>query len=563
MSMSTSKVYTIAISQLKFPFSLTKDQVEAVEAWIENDSRGTVLYSTGTGKTEIAFECAKRVANIIHSSSITPSSSSSSLSNPQNTTFNILILVPRITLIEQNIKRLLSYGIPRENIGSYFGERKEVREITVATYQSIIRNLDIIRKSNMVIFDEIHLVSDSAKVFRNIFNVVSEDPKKALLGLTATLDETDLNKYRTILTLLPPVKRYQIKRAVSDKRLAKPIVIPVKVSLTEKEQEEYDTYTSKIKKISNRFKRYDAESMTLLLRKGGFVSGMAKAWFSNVRKRKLLLSCAENKLLSALNLITKKFPNERIMVFSETVDSITKLRDMLEVYGTKSKVIDSKTSAGKRQKILDSWGKDFYSLLSVHTLEIGFDIPQVRIEIILATTSNMNQVVQRIGRVIRKHEGKDLALIYVIYVSDTKDDDILQVIRKAITTTTEIIVDSIEDKEDKRDFPISDRTKSVKPAEKRRLENAYRIIESSLIEPMIIELKDYEDAKGGGSGEKSNNGNIQENSNRKLFRVRSSIKDKKNKYYDVDIKNKTCTCLDFNFRKNKCKHIVATELYLV
>jgi SWIM zinc finger len=80
---------------------------------------------------------------------------------------------------------------------------------------------------------------------------------------------------------------------------------------------------------------------------------------------------------------------------------------------------------------------------------------------------------------------------------------------------------------------------------------------------MIIELKDYEDAKGGGSGEKSNNGNIQENSNRKLFRVRNSIKDKKNKYYDVDIKNKTCTCLDFNFRKNKCKHIVATELYLV
>ena len=569
MSSSTSTtIYTQAISQLKFPFSLTKDQIEAVKAWIENDFKGTVLYSTGTGKTEIAFECAKRVANIIHRSS-TPSSPST---NHNNTTFTILILVPRIMLIEQIIKRLVSYGIPRENIGAYFGERKEVKEITVATYQSIIRNLDIIRKSNMVIFDEIHLVSDSAKVFRNIFNAVLEDPKKALLGLTATLDETDLNKYRTILTLLPPVKRYQIKRAVNDKRLAKPIVIPVKVSLTEKEQEEYETYSTKIKKISNRFKKYDAESMTLLLRKGGFISGMAKAWFSNVRKRKLLLSCAENKLLAAVNLITKKFPNERIIVFSETIDSINKLKDMLEVYGIESKVIDSKTSAGKRQKILDSWGKDFYPLLSVHTLEIGFDIPQVRIEIILATTSNMNQVVQRIGRVIRKHEGKDLALIYVIYVSDTKDDDILQVIRKAITattttTTTEIVVDSIEDKEDKRDFQLSDnKFKSVKPAsEKRRLENAYRIIESSLIEPMIIELKDYVDANGGGSGDKKNNNEniIQENSNRKLFRVRSSIKDKKNKYYEVDIENKTCTCPDFNFKKNKCKHIVATELYLV
>jgi superfamily II DNA or RNA helicase len=69
-------------------------------------------------------------------------------------------------------------------------------------------------------------------------------------------------------------------------------------------------------------------------------------------------------------------------------------------------------------------------------LEIGFDIPTVRIDVILATTFNMNQVVQRIGRVIRKHEGKDLTLIYVIYISDTKDDDILQIIRKAITTTT-------------------------------------------------------------------------------------------------------------------------------
>ena len=180
----------------------------------------------------------------------------------------------------------------------------------------------------------------------------------------------------------------------------------------------------------------------------------------------------------------------------------------------------------------------------------------------------MNQVVQRIGRVIRKHEGKDLALIYVIYVSDTKDDDILQVIRKAITTTTttttEIVVDSIEDKEDKRDFQLSDnKFKSVKPAsEKRRLENAYRIIESSLIEPMIIELKDYGDAASDDSEESKDNQNIIENSNRKkLFRVRSSVKEK-NRYYDVDIENKTCNCPDFNSRQNKCKHIVATELYL-
>jgi superfamily II DNA or RNA helicase len=551
---------TTAISQLKFPFSLKEDQIDAVNAWIDNDFRGTIVYSTGTGKTEIAFECAKRVACRY--------SSSSSIS-----TLNVLLMVPRIILIEQNIKRLVSYGIPKDKIGAYFGERKQIREITICTYQSIIRNLDIIRRSNMVIFDEIHLIRDTAKIFSKIFDVVIEDHKKAILGLTATLDEKDLSKYNTILTLLPPVKRYPIKNAVNDKRLAKPIVIPLKVNLTEKEQNDYDTYSAKIKKISNRFKKYDAESMTGLLRKGGFVSGMAKAWFLNIRKRKLLLSCAENKLLSALNLITKKFPNEKIMIFSETIDSISKLRDMLELEGTKAMIIDSNTNSRKRQSILNQWGREFYPLLSVHTLEIGFDIPQVRIEVILATTSNMNQVIQRIGRVIRKQEGKDLALIYVIYVSDTKDDKIHDIVKKAITTTSttkslQKYEEEDEDEENKnKKIEIQKRLldnnnnnnngnlKRLKEVERKRLEKAYNIIESTLYEPMIVELKE----------EKLDSDQSKDNPNqrkiRKLFRVKSSIKEK-TKYYDVDIENKTCTCPDFKFKLHKCKHIVATELFL-
>jgi superfamily II DNA or RNA helicase len=58
----------------------------------------------------------------------------------------------------------------------------------------------------MVIFDEVHLIRDTAKIFRKIFDVVIEDHKKAILGLTATLDETDLSKYHTILTLYPQSK---------------------------------------------------------------------------------------------------------------------------------------------------------------------------------------------------------------------------------------------------------------------------------------------------------------------------------------------------------------------
>jgi superfamily II DNA or RNA helicase len=81
--------------------------------------------------------------------------------------------------------------------------------------------------------------------------------------------------------------------------------------------------------------------------------------------------------------------------------------------------------------ILSEWGKEFFPLLSVHTLEIWYDVPEVRVAIILATSSNMNQIVQRIGRILRKTAGKDTTLIYTIYLSHTHDFGTLKMVRQA------------------------------------------------------------------------------------------------------------------------------------
>jgi superfamily II DNA or RNA helicase len=170
--------------------------------------------------------------------------------------------------------------------------------------------------------------------------------------------------------------------------------------------------------------------MSLLLTRGGHVEGLVKAWFVNVRKRKAVLSCAANKLSAAVDLIRKKHPNERVMVFSDTLDSINKLKSRFELQGIKAIAIDSNMNSTERQVILSKWGRDFYPLLSVYTLEIGYDVLQVGIKIILASTSNMNQAIQRIGRVLRRYDGKDTELIYLVYVSDTKDDNILAVIEQ-------------------------------------------------------------------------------------------------------------------------------------
>jgi superfamily II DNA or RNA helicase len=402
-----------AISTIHFPFELKKDQLEAVKAWVDKDCRGSVIFSTGTGKTEIAFECARWAAK---------------LSGQDR--FTILFLVPRIVLIEQNVRRLRRYGISDDHIGIYYGERKDIREITISTYQSAINNHNLIRSAKMVILDEVHLVSESAVAFDSIFDIIVEDSRKAILGLTATINEKD-PKYQTILTIVPPVKKYMIKDAVTDGRLAKPIVKPVEVSFTPEEQKNYDNASTAIKDISRKLQAYDPVKMTRILMRGGSRASMAKIWFAHVRKRKELLSATKQKLIKAAELV-KRHIGERIMIFSETIDSIQQLKAILEANGISAQTIHNGIKPKERKQILERWGKDYFPLLSVHTLEIGYDVPQVGIAIIIASTSNMNQVAQRIGRVVRKVDGKDQALVYVVYVSGTKDDNVLKVVRAAV-----------------------------------------------------------------------------------------------------------------------------------
>ncbi|MDP9211361.1 MAG: DEAD/DEAH box helicase family protein [Thermoproteota archaeon] len=418
-----------AILNLKFPFELKDDQIKAVNAWLSNNFKGSIIYSTGTGKTEIAFECARRLAEIRLAKDAASPAKPGGGGNAKEE-FRILFLVPRIVLIEQNVNRLVGYGLPSESVGTFFGEKKDIREITIGTYQSIINHLQLLKDSDMLILDEIHLLSESAKEFSKIFDILKNDPTKAVLGLTATINEND-PRYNTIIKALPPVRKYMIKDAVTDGRLAKPQIVSVPVSFTESEKTIYIETTNKISFLSRKLGAYDPKKISILLFKGGYNANLAKLWFANVRKRKELLSSASNKMLSAVNIV-RKHPSEPIMIFSETIDSILKIEKTLESYGIPSRSIHNKIPIAQRKKILEEWGKEYFPLLSVHTLEIGYDIPDVRIAIIISNSSNFNQIAQRIGRVIRKTIRKNYALIYVIYVRDSKDSSTLRMVKSTV-----------------------------------------------------------------------------------------------------------------------------------
>jgi superfamily II DNA or RNA helicase len=407
------------IIHLKFPFDLKKDQREAVDEWINKKGKGSIIYSTGTGKTEIAFECARKIASLIVEK------------NPQ-LVFKILFLVPRIILIEQNIKRLAKYGIKKEKIGVYYGEKKDIKEITFSTYQSIIKNFDLIKQSDMIILDEMHMVSETAKKFSRIFDVLQANPDKLILGLTATIDEDDL-RYSKIMNLIPPIKKYMIKDAVNDGRLSEPKIIFKPVQMNLEERRIYEETTTAIKEISLKIKSSNPLVISRLLKTGGPRARLAKLWFESVYKRKKLLTETKSKLNEAVNIV-KNHPTEKIMIFSETIESIDKISETLKKNNIPSQVIHNKVKTKERQEILNVWGQNFFILLSVHTLEIGFDIPSVGIAIIVSNTKNINQLIQRIGRVIRKTNEKTQSLIYVVYVDNTKDKDILALVRTSLQT---------------------------------------------------------------------------------------------------------------------------------
>jgi len=77
--------------------------------------------------------------------------------------------------------------------------------------------------------------------------------------------------------------------------------------------------------------------------------------------------------------------------------------------------------------------------LNICSSETGYDVPEVRVAIILATSSNRNQIVQRIGKTLRKIAGKDTALIYATYLSHTHDFGTLKMVRRTLMPKPKIL----------------------------------------------------------------------------------------------------------------------------
>jgi DNA excision repair protein ERCC-3 len=156
------------------PFSLRPYQREAAEAFYAagaaRGGSGVITLPCGAGKTIVAMACMERLQT------------------------STLVLTTSVTAARQWISELLDKTSLHENrIAEYSGDLKQVREVTVATYQimtwrpnreSGYPHLSLFESRNwgLIIYDEVHLLP--APVFR----VTAALQARRRLGLTATLD---------------------------------------------------------------------------------------------------------------------------------------------------------------------------------------------------------------------------------------------------------------------------------------------------------------------------------------------------------------------------------------
>ena len=385
----------------KLSVSLRDYQEIARTKFFNANKRGTFLFATGTGKTEIAIGIIEKYLD-------------------EQKDGKVLFLVPRITLVEQTVERMKNYGV---QVGSYYSLKKELDfPVIVSTYQSISNALDLIEDFTFVIFDEAHTASDYADKFRQI---MLASKRLHLLCLTATIDTENYERYGTILHSCPVLGEINLNEAINKGYVSDVKIEDHSVFLSPESQQTYNQYSDNIKNLSDILGTSNPRDIQMMLKRGVREAG---AWFKNVQARKLLMEYNEEKVNKVCELI-KGFNNEQTIIFCERTQTLELIKEKL---GDCFEFITAKTGKKKRKEILENFGITFNVIGTVHTLDLGYDVPNIRHGIIVASNKNETTIVQRIGRVVRKAEGKTLSKIYVVYAKGTHEHDLYNKIKEAV-----------------------------------------------------------------------------------------------------------------------------------
>ncbi|MGN6250449.1 MAG: DNA repair helicase XPB [Marmoricola sp.] len=299
-----------------------------------------------------------------------------------------LILVTNTVSARQWKAELLKRtSLTEDEIGEYSGAKKEVRPVTIATYQvlttkrkGVYTHLELLdaRDWGLVVYDEVHLLP--APIFRMTANLQA----RRRVGLTATLVRED-GREGDVFSLIGP-KRYDApwKDIEAQGYIAPADCVEVRVSLGESERLAYAT--------------------------------------AEPEERYRLASCTPRKLGVAEELVARH-RGQQTMVIGQYLDQLDELGEHLG-----APVIKGSTSVKEREELFALFREGEIDLLVVSKVaNFSVDLPEAVVAIqVSGSFGSRQEEAQRLGRLLRPKAAGSTAHFYTIVARDTVDADFAQ-----------------------------------------------------------------------------------------------------------------------------------------
>jgi DNA excision repair protein ERCC-3 len=296
-----------------------------------------------------------------------------------------LILVTNTVAGRQWKRELVARtSLTEDEIGEYSGERKEIRPVTIATYQVMTRrskgeyrHLELFdsRDWGLIIYDEVHLLP--APVFRMTADLQS----RRRLGLTATLVRED-GREGDVFSLIGP-KRYDAPwRDIEQQGWIAPAdCVEVRVTLTDAERLSYAT--------------------------------------AEADERYRLAATARTKL-AVVRAILDRHPGEPALVIGAYLDQLHELGAGLDC-----PVVEGSTKNKEREQLFDAFRRGEIPRLVVSKVaNFSIDLPEASVAVqVSGTFGSRQEEAQRLGRLLRPKADQRQAHFYSVVSRDTLDTE--------------------------------------------------------------------------------------------------------------------------------------------
>jgi superfamily II DNA or RNA helicase len=366
-------------------------QLEALGAWLAEGSSGVVVLPTGAGKTFVAAMAI------------------------QETGLWTLAVVPTIDLLQQWRSALTAaLSLQAAEIGVFGGGEKDLKPITIITYDSAALYPRELRRFGLLIFDECHHLP--APTYR----LIAESAFTSLrLGLSATPERSDMAHAELEELIGPEVYRRSPAELTEERYLAQYKEQHVEVALSKEDEARYAEqrrlYRSFLQRHRIAIRSPEDFQQKVIYRSARDPEARAAmlAW----REARDISMNAPAKYVE-IERILRQHSADQVILFSEynyVVDEISRRFCIPS--------ITYKTPPEERRTILERFRAGLYSkLVTGRVLNEGVDVPDCRVAIIVSGNSTKREYIQRLGRVLRPKEGQ--ALLYELVTSGTTEEEI-------------------------------------------------------------------------------------------------------------------------------------------